>query len=137
MSREISFKVVWNNKVSQNYFSIGQFFDRDVELQFLDGETLPFDDIDWDTDKVKYLQYTGIKDIEGNKIFEGDIVEQNIHEDFAEFAMKGKVTFVDTYFAIIGLGNASQIFYLANGFYKDVKIIGNIHDNPELLKETI
>lgn len=78
-------------------------------------------------------QYTGLTDKNGTKIFEGDIVEGL---DFtAEEGGYGVVTFDDGAFEIVGScdNNIVGTFY-ENYYGKDFEIIGNIHDNPELLK---
>jgi len=86
-------------------------------------------------------QYTGIQDANGRAIFEGDIVQRDI---FGEKVI-GEIAWGD----MVGAG-----FYLkvkqknGIGFYPMTKgssddddgdmcndiILGNIHDNPELLK---
>ena len=78
-------------------------------------------------------QYTGLTDKNGTKIFEGDIVVTNIKgnttickvawaDNVAQFQLWQKNTIPHTPTAL-NLGNY------------DCEVIGNIHDNPELVKE--
>ena len=73
-------------------------------------------------------QYTGLIDKNGTKIFEGDIV--SISGDF-----KGIYTCVwEEYHFDYELENKTMRCCLACVYSDDIKVIGNIHDNPELLK---
>lgn len=73
-------------------------------------------------------QYTGLTDRNGTKIFEGDIV--SISGDF-----KGIYTCVwEEYHFDYELENKTMRCCLACVYSDDIKVIGNIHDNPELLK---
>ena len=82
-------------------------------------------------------QHTGLSDKNGKKVFEGDIIKTVTNSfDRDEFITEIK----------FGARRGVQGFYLANGrmmFYfgqkdltvmDDTEVIGNIHDNPELLK---
>ena len=74
-------------------------------------------------------QYTGFTDKNGKKIFEGDIVEG---VDFTpEDGGYGVVSFDDGAFEVEG-NNTIGTFH-ENYWGKDFEVIGNIHDNPELL----
>ena len=77
----------------------------------------------------KWEQYTGLKDKNGKEIYEGDIIETN----FKKF-IKGSIDF---YLGEYVLRNCSFVQSLNTLIiYKwKVEIIGNIYENPELLKE--
>lgn len=82
-------------------------------------------------------QYTGMTDKNGKRIFEGDII-RTITFGFDKEMFVTEIKF--------GSKSGVQGFYLSNGrsmFYfgqtdlsvmSDTEVIGNIHDNPELLK---
>lgn len=74
-------------------------------------------------------QFTGLTDRNGNKIFEGDIVKQ-IYNGLAHIVTWDKMR------ALFYLESNSGIVGFYHCFGEELKIIGNIHDNPELLNAT-
>ena len=85
-------------------------------------------------------QYTGLNDSKGNKIFEGDIVKykntDGIKVNGVALTIIGKVNYNEknASFAIDGTDKIGAKHY---DYFpiKNIEVIGNIHDNPELLKE--
>ena len=88
--------------------------------------------IDWEVDPSTVGQYTGLKDKNGKRIFEGDIL---LLDD-----IKGIVNYGTGCFCVELPGpdylyrNNPAIDMVLNE-YPGLEIIGNVHDNPELLKE--
>ncbi len=119
---KIKFKVVWNSLVSLDAYTIGDFIDG-VELEFKDGGTLPMTDIDWGTDKVEYIQFTGLKDKNGREIFKGDLVKA---------VQKGQTKTGEVVFAkgMFGWefekGKISWLFEVNRKW--DAEVVGNIYE---------
>ena len=70
-------------------------------------------------------QYTGLTDRNGKKIFEGDIIE--FHEEIGEIRYSKS----DAAFDII-FDTWNTNFSVTDG--RRIEVIGNIHDNPELME---
>ena len=83
-------------------------------------------------------QYTGLKDKNGTRIFEGDIVKITGFHTTAIAAVKyGSRSEKSTSWGWYFDDNDGHTYHLeSQAFCKDYNaiIIGNIHDNPELLK---
>jgi uncharacterized phage protein (TIGR01671 family) len=94
------------------------------------------------------MQYTGLTDIDGVKIFEGDIVEitetdldnfneDNIFQIEVCYEKSDRSVFVSNYKCSFVAYNPK--FYMDHTPLHDnlweYRVIGNIHENPELLKD--
>lgn len=73
--------------------------------------------------------YTGLKDKNGVEIYEGDIVEFIREQWMPEGPLK-------TYRKALNQGSYLEILREADAV-KDGRVIGNIYDNPNLLKQKV
>ena len=126
--RELSFRI-WDKKEKTMFLSpieiehLGSWFDAHLSGAIAD------------TGNKIVMQYTGIKDANGKKIFEGDIVKYNDRKEFIQTVITVPELGTGHYIRRPGAG-----YYTLNGSVVSeygVEIIGNIHDNPELLEEEL
>lgn len=123
MSREIEFRA-W----SKSYKEI-------VKVDLL-GKNKVLSSRTWfDFDDIELMQYVGIKDKNGVKIFEGDIVKMQTRGfDNKIITCKGVVNFFKTETCfVIELKNINiNIHEDAQYLYE---VVGNIYENKELLED--
>ena len=82
-------------------------------------------------------QYTGLTDRNGKKIFEGDICRFKRFNDIHVGEIVFNVTtasFVMRYQSIVGAYGEKATQKMLLSVCDDIEVIGNIHDNPELLE---
>lgn len=101
-----------------------------------DGESNPtFDEVE--TERFVLMQYTGLEDKNGVKIYEGDII-QFLNPAGTQWTIPFEIGFRDGCFGLANLGGKSLIQAIKDYSFepvgKNLEVIGNIHENPELLK---
>lgn len=86
-------------------------------------------------------QYTGLTDKNGNRIWENDVI-QYIDEDLAvngvvRFGRHEQIVMLELGFYVEWVSNEAECFKTDICYWaerRDIDVIGNIFDNPELLK---
>ena len=74
-------------------------------------------------------QYTDLTDMNGKKIFEGDIVQNIITKETAIVRWYTEHSAFMLYDK-----NNNKVYFLYDNDFNKIEIIGNIYDNPELLE---
>ena len=103
-------------------YSVRKDSDDEVSFVFAHYES----DESWEHDHRVLEQYTGLDDINGKPVYEGDIVQ--VYRDWIDV-----VEFHNGSFGLAASMNHS--FILFNNLYGEAEVIGNIHNNPELLED--
>lgn len=114
MSRELKFRVWWKDGSEPTIYT-------EYDL---------FDDTWTSAEYIAIEQYTGLKDKNGKEIYEGDILSAGdkyykvVFESIrAGFVAKGITQYTGDHFA----------GYFGRYLVNHCEVVGNIHENPELL----
>lgn len=121
--RELKFRA-WSKSGKKMIYNIQNEFEERIEL----GMDCFSDYLKNDDFIVE--QYTGLKDKNGKMIYEGDIVKM---PDWAVEPKYKKVSFVKLSCGFEPFVNGC--FECVSPDSEEVEVIGNIHDNPELLED--
>lgn len=101
----------WNNivgRMSDNY-TLAELWKQDVNF-----------------DLLTIMHFTGLTDKDGKHIYESDIIETS-RGDWGVIVWKAP-------FFEVTVSETQSCLY-SREFFNDVKVIGNIYNNPELLKK--
>lgn len=139
--REIKFRI-WDKSNKQFYIPNNFIkFWPVIELNGLIGMAGEFNEYQYGTkiNQSNYIiqQYTGLKDKNGKEIYEGDIVKYKVERgsynkgEFDEHI--SEVKFENGEFYPRNINNECDDSYYSFRLY-DIEIVGNIFENPELLK---
>lgn len=126
--REIKFRA-WDNDQQRmfNVYGMGLDFITEDTLNGIDPGVNCFSGDDFK--KLVPMQYTGLKDKNGNEIYEGDICRINF---FDEGLKNGQVVFRIFHSGYYLEGTFGQ-WSMGTWEPSYIEIVGNIYQNPELL----
>ena len=116
---------------------------KNTDVVVIRTEDSGFDNYsDYEVDPDTVGQYTGLTDKNGRKIFEGDILkivhkyQSPFDDDTKEYTdVTTDVVFFDDEGLCFSYGE-SPFLCVADNVTAEYEVIGNIHDNPELLEVT-
>jgi uncharacterized phage protein (TIGR01671 family) len=130
MKRIIKFRA-WDSKYQKMYYSHGDnprvncfHGDWEIDLESENGDTIGT--VGCDEKTYPLMQYTGLLDKNGKEIWEGDIIEFNRNEWGG-----------DDNIHIVSWDEEEGAWSWGGGTTSDMEwrtVIGNIHENPELIK---
>ena len=141
MKREIKFRV-WNNNTkryeSKGFLTSSSELDNSYVLRGVMEFEQDEDDYNDDGENIVLEQFTGLKDELGKDIYEGDIVNIIFKDDIdaTEYLSVSKVIWseISLRWEIPTRKDADFGLPLNWGGYESLDVIGNIYENPELIK---
>lgn len=124
---------------------------RDIKLRLWNGYGMDYDPQAWSEsinesireygEKIFWMLNTGLKDQNKNDIYEGDIISFiEVDEDSClsvEKKLIGEIKWIDDcaqFRCVYPSGRRRELYLIVGADYVyDVKVIGNIYQNPDLL----
>ncbi|WP_322100981.1 YopX family protein [Alistipes putredinis] len=88
----------------------------------------------WEVDPATVGQYTGLKDKNGKEIWEGDIVMAEALDEYEDNMLAGWPFLIIFSYGAFCIAEDEESPWAQIDSLKNMEVIGNIHDNPELLK---
>lgn len=146
MSREIKFRAWFKGDENNNPGWIQGFNLVNFHDYFTKGiePMLQRYDKTWGKDQYVLMQFTGLKDNNGKEIYEGDIVSLPMYYETPEMSsnptVNWQVIFDNSRFALVNKEHPADdpeqhLGYVMFQYDGNIEVIGNIHQNPELLNK--
>jgi len=145
MSREIKFRA-WHKENKQMVCPDNILIDGDwIRIDFEDN-AYPDGSASWymdNEDGNEIMQYTGLKDKNGEEIYEGDIVKWDDRSNgkywrVAIVKINPDIQFETFHCKTIPNSESTHTYHYGSFIYTDtenhLEVIGNIYENPKLLK---
>lgn len=127
-------EILFRGKAENKEWVYGWYVGYSIATGYIYSDYVDNNEI-WQVDNNTVGQYTGLVDKNGVKIFEGDIVEAWSQGVKARGEVKQRI---DGYWLMYPAYQSGKSWALVIDGIKgttEIEVIGNIHDNPELLKE--
>ena len=118
--RDIKFRAWY--EVDEKMLNWYEFLDTNMKNTFIAPESTG----------LILMQYTGLKDVNGKEIYEGDIVLINKEKN-----IKGIVKYSETYaeFVVVNTNNITDEYEPLADYKKHLEILGNEYENTEILEK--
>jgi len=120
--------LTWNGGIEARLDPKDPYSIKDITIHHANGEH-----DDYSENYIKVMQFTGLLDKNGKDIYEGDIVFCLVNPEDADSGGNRIIKFDGEFrFSVCEKENNFGLPMLWGG-YKSLEVIGNIHQNPELL----
>lgn len=123
--REIKFR---GKRLDNGEWVVGSYIEAENRDRSIAHQIVPYKAglVVREVDPATVGQYTGLKDKNGKEIYEGDIL-------FDESGVYAVVCYSMGTFCV-DFGEGFDLQYFTDYIHEICDVVGNIHDNPELLK---
>ena len=101
------------------------------DLIDFENRRIKYDSEWYDKDRFELMQYTGILDKKGQGIYEKDFVKNTHTEKVYKVVWNGS----HAAFELKDMENQYKSLFFANQSFGKYEVIGNVYENPEILKK--
>lgn len=127
----------WDNESEIYLYNVQDAYDTlSGSVKYDDGEDADYDECCFgdflDNKRYDVEQFTGLIDVNGKDIYEGDIIKSSYK--YAQPKIS-QIIIEDGNSYILGEDLATGNEMLVSDHIGEIEVIGNVHENPELLEE--